>query len=58
MTGYFTAAGYGEAEYEDKHSRFIGHVSPVSGETEVSVNGLRFSKIQAYLFCVQLAPLV
>ena len=34
MTGYLTAAGYGEAEYEDKHSRFIGHVAPVSSESE------------------------
>ena len=34
MTGYLTAAGYGEAEYEDKHSRFIGHVAPVCSETE------------------------
>ena len=34
MTGYLTAAGYGEAEYEDKHSRFIGHVAPVGSEAE------------------------
>ena len=34
MTGYLTAAGYGEAEYEDKHSRFIGHVKPVTSEPE------------------------
>ena len=34
MTGYLTAAGYGEAEYEDKHSRFIGRVTPVSTEAE------------------------
>ena len=34
MTGYLTAAGYGEAEYEDKHSRFIGHVKPVTSEAE------------------------
>ena len=29
-----TAAGYGEAEYMDKHSRFIGHVQPVKDEAE------------------------
>jgi uncharacterized YigZ family protein len=34
MTGYLTAAGYGEAEYEDKRSRFIGRVTPVSTEAE------------------------
>ena len=34
MTGYLTAAGYGEAEYEDKHSRVIARVRPVSSETE------------------------
>ena len=34
MTSYLTAAGYGEAEYEDKHSRFIGRVTPVSTEAE------------------------
>ena len=34
MTPYRTAAGYGEAEYEDKHSRFIGHVQSVASESE------------------------
>ena len=34
MTPYRTAAGYGEAEYEDKRSRFIGHVKPVASEAE------------------------
>lgn len=34
MTGYLTAAGYGEASFEDKHSRFIGHVAPVANEAE------------------------
>ena len=34
MTGYLTAAGYGEAEYEDKRSRFLAHVRSVSTETE------------------------
>ena len=34
MTTYLTAAGYGEAEYVDKKSRFIGHVWPVSDESE------------------------
>ena len=34
MTGYLTAAGYGEAEYEDKHSRFIGRVKSVTSEAE------------------------
>ena len=34
MTGYLTAAGYGEAEYEDKRSRFLAHVRPVTSQTE------------------------
>ena len=34
MTPYRTAAGYGEAEYEDKHSRFIGHIQAVTNEAE------------------------
>ena len=34
MTGYLTAAGLGTSEYEDKHSRFLGHVRPVTGEHE------------------------
>ena len=34
MTGYLTAAGYGEAEIEDRRSRFLAHVRPVSSETE------------------------
>ena len=34
MTPYRTAAGYGEAEYEDKRSRFIGRVKPVASEAE------------------------
>ena len=33
-SGYLTVAGRGEAEYEDKHSRFIGHVAPASTEAE------------------------
>jgi len=31
---YLTAAAYGEAEYVDKKSRFIGHVQPVKDEAE------------------------
>ena len=34
MTPYRTAAGYGEADYEDKRSRFIGHIKPVTSENE------------------------
>jgi len=34
MNGYFTAAGEGVAEYEDKKSRFIGHIRPVQSEAE------------------------
>ena len=34
MTGYLTAAREGTAEYEDKHSRFIARVRPVSSEAE------------------------
>ena len=34
MNGYLTAAGYGEAEYEDKRSRFLAHVRSVTTETE------------------------
>lgn len=34
MTSYRTAAGPGTAEYEDRHSRFIGHVRPVCSEAE------------------------
>ena len=34
MTPYRTAAGYGEAEYIDKKSRFIGRVWPVADERE------------------------
>ena len=34
MTGYLTAAGFGQSLYEDKHSRFLGHVAPVSSEQE------------------------
>ena len=34
MTPYRTAAGYGEAEYEDKRSRFIGRVQPVASAAE------------------------
>jgi len=34
MTSYLTAAGPGEAEYEDKRSRFLGHVAPVTDERE------------------------
>ncbi len=32
--GYLTPAGYGEAEYIEKHSRFIGRVWPVETEEE------------------------
>ena len=32
--GYLTPAGYGEAEYVEKHSRFIGRVWPVETEEE------------------------
>ena len=32
--GYLTAAKYGEAEYIDKHSRFIGRVIPIANEAE------------------------
>ena len=32
--GYLTAAKYGEAEYIDKHSRFIGRVMPIANEAE------------------------
>lgn len=31
---YLTAAGYGQVEYTDKKSRFIGHVKPVKDEAE------------------------
>ena len=43
MNGYLTAAGYGEAEYEDKHSRFIGRVRPVESEAEAKafIDGIR-----------------
>ncbi|MBR6114511.1 MAG: YigZ family protein [Oscillospiraceae bacterium] len=34
MTGYLTAAGYGEALYEDRHSRFYAHVRSVTSEIE------------------------
>lgn len=34
MTGYLTAAREGVGEYEDRRSRFIGRVRPVSGEAE------------------------
>ncbi len=35
MSGdYLTAAGPGEAEYEDRRSRFLAHVRPVSSEAE------------------------
>ena len=34
MEGYLTPAGYGEAEYIDKKSRFIGRVWPVKDEDE------------------------
>ena len=36
MTPYRTAAGYGEAEYEDKRSRFIGHIKPVTRESQAN----------------------
>lgn len=32
--GYLTVAGIGEAETEDKHSRFLAHVAPVTSEAE------------------------
>lgn len=34
MDEYLTPAGYGEAEYIDKKSRFIGQVSPAATEAE------------------------
>jgi uncharacterized YigZ family protein len=34
MESYLIPAGYGEAEYQDKKSRFIGQVSPASSESE------------------------
>ena len=34
MTGYLTAAKQGEAEYEDKRSRFLSHVRCVTTEAE------------------------
>lgn len=34
MTGYLTAWKQGESEYEDKHSRFLGHVRSVASEAE------------------------
>jgi uncharacterized YigZ family protein len=32
--GYFVPAGAGESEYDEKRSRFLGHVRPVSTEEE------------------------
>lgn len=34
MTDYLVPAGYGEAEYTDKKSRFTGRVSPAASEAE------------------------
>ena len=34
MTPYLTAAGIGEAEYEDKRSRFLANAAPVTSEKE------------------------
>ncbi len=34
MTDYLTVAGPGEAEYEEKRSRFLSHIRPVSSEEE------------------------
>jgi uncharacterized YigZ family protein len=34
MKEYFIPAGAGEAEYDEKRSRFLGHVRPVSSEDE------------------------
>lgn len=34
MTGYLVPTGYGEAEFTEKHSRFIGRIWPVENEAE------------------------
>ena len=34
MTEYFVPTGPGEAEYDEKRSRFLGYLSPVSSEQE------------------------
>ncbi len=34
MSGYFVPAGEGAAEYDERRSRFLGRVRPVSGEDE------------------------
>ena len=34
MSGYFVPAGAGEAEYDEKRSRFLGHVRPAADEDE------------------------
>lgn len=34
MEEYFVPTGFGEAEYEEKRSRFIGHIRPVESEEE------------------------
>jgi len=34
MTSYLVPAGFGQAEFNEKHSRFIGRVWPVSSEEE------------------------
>lgn len=34
MEEYYVPTGYGEAEYEEKRSRFIGHIQPVKNEEE------------------------
>ncbi len=49
MNGYLTAAGYGQAEYTDKHSRFIGRVRPVAGEAEAKafIGEIRASFVDA-----------
>ena len=34
MTAYHIPAGAGEAEYDEKRSRFLGHIRPVESEDE------------------------
>lgn len=36
MSAYLVPAGYGEAEYIDKKSRFLGQVSPIATEAEAA----------------------
>ena len=47
---YLTAAAYGEAEYVDKKSRFIGHVQPVTSEAEAKafIEDIRALQAEGY----------